>query len=460
MGFFVLANVLGLGEGAVLSLEVAVVSLGCAKNLVDSEVMMGILDRSDFIVVEDPSRAEVIVVNTCGFISAAKEESVNTILEMAQYKVKGKCRALIAAGCLAQKYKDELLTEIPELDGVAGTGEVERIAEIALRTLHGDRVKEVCIPNYIYDHTAPRLRTTPGYSAYVKVAEGCDNRCSYCVIPDLRGSFRSRPIESILAEVEDLAASGVKEIMLIAQDTTRYGHDLYGEYKLSGLIRQLAQVPGVEWIRLLYCYPTHFTQELIGTMAAEPKVCRYIDLPLQHADDDILAAMHRRGTSGEIEELISSLRQAMPEMALRTTFIVGFPGETEDNFERLLGFVERMKFDRVGVFTYSQEEDTPAGARQDQIPEEIKEERLHRLMSLQTGISAGINAKWIGKTVKVLIEGTTGDPQRPYIGRTERDAPEIDGQVYVSGPKLEPGQMVYVKITDADTYDLIGEVTP
>lgn len=443
-----------------MSLNVAVVSLGCAKNLVDSEVMLGILSRADFKIVEEPSEAEVIVVNTCGFIAAAKEESVNTILEMAQHKTGGKCLVLIAAGCLAQKYKDELLTEIPELDGVAGTGEVERIAEIVERALGGDRVKEVDVPKYLYDHASPRLRTTPGYSAYVKVAEGCDNRCSYCVIPELRGSFRSRPMESIITEVENLAASGVKEIMLIAQDTTRYGQELYGEYKLAELIRHLAPVAGVEWIRLLYCYPTHFTQELIETMAAEPKVCKYVDLPLQHADDVILREMHRRGTSAEIEALIARLRQAMPEIALRTTFIVGFPGETEENFQRLLDFTARMRFDRVGAFTYSQEEGTPAGEREDQLAEAVKEERLDRLMSLQSKISTEINQGWLGKTVKVLTEGITGDPERPYVGRTQRDTPEIDGQVYFSGPKLEIGQIVDVRITQSDTYDLIGEVAP
>ncbi len=443
-----------------MSLKVAVVSLGCAKNLVDSEVMLGILNRSDFQVEENPAAADVIVVNTCGFINAAKEESVNTILEMAQFKEKGKCRALLAAGCLAQKYKDELRAEIPELDGIAGTGEVYRIAEIVRRALEGERVDLVDTPKFLYDHEAPRVRLTPGYSAYVKVAEGCDNRCSYCVIPEMRGSFRSRPIDSIVAEVKDLALSGVKEILLIAQDTTSYGRDLYGQYRLPDLIRQLAPVEGIEWIRLLYCYPTYFSQELIDVMAAEPKVCKYVDLPLQHADDAILKSMHRRGKISEVEDLIDRLRRAMPELALRTTFIVGFPGETEENFQNLLDFVQRVRFDRVGVFTYSQEEGTPAGEREDQIAEDIKEERLDRLMSLQSAVSAEINARWIGRTVKVLVEGLTGDPQRPYVGRTERDAPEIDGQVFFTGPAVHAGQIVNVRITAVDTYDLIGEVAP
>ncbi len=443
-----------------MSLKVAVVSLGCAKNLVDSEVMLGILSRSDFQVEENPAAAEVIVVNTCGFINAAKEESVNTILEMAQFKEKGKCRALIAAGCLAQKYKDELRAEIPELDGITGTGEVDRIAEIVSRALQGEKVDLVDTPRFLYDHQAPRLRLTPGYSAYIKVAEGCDNRCSYCVIPEMRGSFRSRPMESIVSEAKELAMSGVKEILLIAQDTTSYGRDLYGQYRLPDLIRQLALVEGIEWIRLLYCYPTYFSQELIDVMASESKVCKYVDLPLQHADDAILKYMHRRGKISEVEDLIYRLRRAMPGLALRTTFIVGFPGETEANFENLLDFMQRVRFDRVGVFTYSQEEGTPAGEREDQIAEDIKEERLDRLMSLQSGISAEINAKWIGKTVQVLVEGSTGDPQRPYVGRTERDAPEIDGQVYFTGPNVRAGEMVNVRITAVDTYDLIGEVAP
>ncbi|HWJ04100.1 MAG TPA: 30S ribosomal protein S12 methylthiotransferase RimO, partial [Verrucomicrobiae bacterium] len=404
--------------------------------------------------------AEVIVVNTCGFIAAAKEESVNTILEMARFKETGQCRALIVTGCLAQKYREELLAELPELDAITGTGDIDKIAEIAWRALEGERVDQVNLPKYIYDHQAPRYRMTPGYSAYVKVAEGCDNRCSYCVIPEMRGAYRSRPMESILTEVRELAAAGVKEILLIAQDTTRYGQELYGEYKLPELIRSIAPIKGIEWIRLLYCYPTHFTQELIDTMANEPKVCKYLDLPLQHADNAILRAMHRRGTNAEIEDLITRLRKAMPGLALRTTFIVGFPGETEENFQTLLDFVAKMRFDRLGVFTYSQEEGTPAGAREDQIPQAVKDERQDRLMSMQSEIAAAINAQWIGKKVRVLVEGTTGDPERPYVGRTERDAPEIDGQVYFSGPETTVGSMLDVLVTGAETYDLIGEIAP
>jgi ribosomal protein S12 methylthiotransferase len=441
-----------------LAYKVAMVSLGCAKNLVDSEVMLGILNRAEFEIVDNPDEAEVIVINTCGFIASAKEESINTIIEMAQLKDTGSCQALIVAGCLAQKYKDELLAEIPELDAVIGTGEVDKIADIAERALGGERLDLVNVPKYLYDHESPRYRTTPTYTAYVKVAEGCDNRCSYCIIPDMRGSYRSRPIESIIAEVENLASAGVKEIMLIAQDTTRYGQDLYGTYQLPKLIQSIAQVSGVEWIRLLYCYPSHFTQELIDTMSAEPKVCKYLDLPLQHADNAILKAMHRKGNVAEIEELITNLRKAMPDMALRTTFIVGFPGETEEQFENLVKFVERVRFDRLGVFTYSQEEDTPAGKREDQIPQDVKEERLDRLMVLQGRISAELNQGWIGKTVEVLIEEINPESDRPYVGRTERDAPEIDGQVYFKGPELEVGQIVKVLITEAETYDLIGEV--
>lgn len=448
----------GLGVGARLSYSINLISLGCAKNQVDSEIMLGVLCGADFNSVEEPSEAEIIIINTCGFITTAKEESINTILAMAQYKQTGKCRALIATGCLAQKYKDELLSEMPELDGIAGTGEVERIAEIVGRVLAGNRVNEVSEPKYIYDHLAPRVRSTPTYTAFVKVAEGCDNCCSYCVIPEVRGAFRSRTIESIVEEVKGLAASGTKEIILIAQDTTRYGQDIYGEYKLPELIRNLASLPGVEWIRLLYCYPTHFTQELIDTIASEAKVCRYIDIPLQHSDDEILTAMLRKGNSTEIEALITNLRLAIPELALRTTFIVGFPGETEANFANLLEFVQRMRFDRVGVFTYSQEEGTPAGAMLNQIPEEIKEERQYRLMSMQSEISAAKQSKMIGRTVRVIVEGKTGDQARPYIGRTEHDAPEVDGQVYLTGNDLFPGQLVEALITASDTYDLIGEV--
>ncbi|MDA8441941.1 MAG: 30S ribosomal protein S12 methylthiotransferase RimO [Peptococcaceae bacterium] len=440
-----------------MATKVAVVSLGCAKNLVDSEVMLGTLARSGFLVVEEPSQAEVIVVNTCGFIAAAKEESINTILELAQFKAQGNCRVLIAAGCLAQKYRAELSADVPELDAIIGTGEVAHIAEVARQALGGNRVEQVGIPSYLYDHTSPRLRITPKYSAYVKVAEGCDNCCSYCVIPQMRGAFRSRSMESIVTEVKELALSGVKEIMLIAQDTTRYGQDRYSEYKLPELIRQLAPIDGIEWIRLLYCYPSHFTQELIDTMASEPKVCKYLDLPLQHADNQVLKEMYRRGNIDEIEALIGKLRVAMPDMALRTTFIVGFPGETEAQFSNLLNFVRRIRFDRVGVFTYSQEEGTPAGERLDQLDQTVKEARQDRLMSLQTEIAAQLNSTWLGKTVQVLIEAETGDPDRPYVGRTERDAPEIDGQVYVSGSGLKVGDMVQVYISETETYDLMGE---
>lgn len=443
-----------------MAVKVAIVSLGCAKNQVDSEVMLGILNRRAYEIVENPAEADLVIVNTCGFITAAKEESIQTILEIAQLKTKGSCRALIVAGCLAQKYKHELLAEIPELDAVMGTGEVEMVAAIADKVLGGERVEQVGTPEFIYSHEMPRVRLTPKYSAYVKVAEGCDNRCSFCVIPDLRGHYRSRTLESIVTEVKDLAAGGVKEIFLIAQDTTRYGLDLYGEFKLPELIRLLTPIHGIEWIRLLYCYPTHFTQELIEVMAAESKVCHYVDLPLQHADEQILHQMSRRGSVSEVEELINRLRRAMPDLCLRTTFIVGFPGETTAQFNNLMEFVARMRFDRVGVFTYSQEEGTPAGMRTDQIPQEIKEERYDRLMSLQSGISAEINRGFVGKIIRVLVEGKTGDPAQPYVGRSERDAPEIDGQVYFTGNELEIGQMVDVRVIEADTYDLIGEVVP
>lgn len=434
----------------------AVVTLGCPKNQVDSEVMTGLLEQK-FDYISAPEDADIIIVNTCTFIDEAKEESLNTILELAQLKDKGKI--LLAAGCMAQRYGEQLLQEIPELDGVVGTDKIEEIAEAVTEAEHS----RACflggeVPDYLYTEKSLRRRSTPGYYAYVKIAEGCDNYCTYCVIPQVRGRFRSRREESVVAEVEALAADGVKEILLIAQDTTRYGLDLYGELRLPKLLRSLARIEGVEWIRLMYCYPEMFMDELIETMKSEPKICRYVDLPLQHADDKILREMNRRGTAAEAEELIRKLRQAMPEIVIRTTMITGFPGESEQEFQSLLSYVKRVQFDRLGVFAYSQEEGTAAARREDQIPIEIRETRREQVMALQYEIVLERQARWIGKTLKVLVEEELPDGR--FSGRTQGDAPEIDGVVYITKPsrKLKPGEFISVKIMEADSYDLIGEV--
>lgn len=437
--------------------KVAMVTLGCSKNQVDSEIMTGLLGEHH-TVTDNPEEADIIVVNTCTFIEAAKEESIDTILAMSELKTSGSCKTIVAAGCLAQRYGDELLKEIPELDGVLGTGniiDIENVVEAA----HSARTTYINpgAPDFLYNERMPRRRSTPKHYAYVKLAEGCDNYCTYCIIPHVRGHFRSRTEESILAEVRTMAQQGVKEVLLIAQDTTRYGFDLYGEYRLPRLIRLLAKIEGIEWIRLLYCYPDLFSDELIVTMQEEPKVCRYVDLPLQHADNKVLKEMNRRGTIEQAEEVIAKLRTAMPEVTIRTTMITGFPGETEQEFEHMLEFVQRIEFDRLGAFAYSQEENTPAAQRLDQVPEEVRESRRDRLMSRQQNISLRRQQRWVGKTVPVILEQKLPDGR--FLGRSQGDAPEIDGQVYVADyPGLEVGDMVDVLIQEADLYDLMGEV--
>ncbi|MHB1404523.1 MAG: 30S ribosomal protein S12 methylthiotransferase RimO [Desulfitobacteriaceae bacterium] len=439
-----------------MSKKFAVITLGCPKNQVDSEVMTGLLEQ-EYDLVLAPEEADVIIVNTCTFIDQAKEESVNTILELAQLKESGKI--LVATGCLAQRYGEQLLQEIPELDGAVGTGKIEEIVEVVAKA-GKDRAYFLGAetPDYLYTEKTPRRRSTPEYYAYVKIAEGCDNFCTYCVIPHVRGRFRSRREESIISEVKALSAEGVKEILLIAQDTTRYGLDLYGEVRLPQLLRRLAQIEGIEWIRLMYCYPEMFTDELIETMKSEPKICRYVDLPLQHGDDKVLHEMNRRGTAAEAEELIHKLRQALPEIVIRTTMITGFPGESEQEFQSLLSYVKRVQFDRLGVFAYSQEEGTTAGRREDQIPSKIRENRREQVMALQYEIALERQRRWVGQTLKVLVEEELPDGR--FSGRTQGDAPEIDGQVYIKGfaRKLKPGEFVQVRITQADSYDLIGEV--
>lgn len=440
-------------------LKVGLISLGCAKNSVDSEVIMGLLEQEGYVLTNNENEADILIVNTCGFISSAKEESVNAILDAAEYKKKGSCKVLVAAGCLAQRYKDDLLKEIPEIDGLIGTGEIPRIADVVKKALSGGKEAHVSTPTFIYDHEMPRVISTPQYSAYLKIAEGCNNRCSYCAIPIIRGEYRSRSMESVIAEAARLASGGVREINLIAQDTTRYGHDLYGSYKLDSLLTELAKIDEISWIRVLYAYPTHFTDSLIEVMAKYDKICKYLDLPLQHADNNILKEMNRQGSLDHITQLINKLRISIPGLALRTSFIVGFPGETEQSFENLVEFVKTVRFDRLGVFTYSPEEGTPAFDMPGQIPDELKEERRDRLMKIQQDISLDINKNKVEKILDVLIEGKDQREQELYIGRTQADAPEVDGNIFVRGKEnMAPGDIVPVKVTHAYEYDLIGEV--
>ncbi|QJW47435.1 30S ribosomal protein S12 methylthiotransferase RimO [bacterium BFN5] len=391
-------------------LKAGFISLGCAKNLVDTEVMLGALATNNIEITPDPDQADVIIVNTCSFIDSAKEESISTILQMADYKATHKCRALIVAGCLGQRYKQNLLDELPEVDAIVGTGAWHRIMEAVNSALSGERVLIIGDTETIYDETMPRISTTPSYTAYVKIAEGCNNRCSYCVIPMVRGNFRSRTIESIVAEVKNLTERGIKEINLIAQDTTSYGKDLYDVPQLAQLLTELVALEDVKWIRLLYCYPKYFSNELIELIAKEPKICKYIDMPLQHAHDDILQAMSRRDSRTEIEKLLARLRTSIPDVAIRTSFIVGFPGETEEHYLSLRQFVQEQRFDKVGVFTYSREEDTPAFDMQNQIADDVKQERYHDLMALQCQISEELNKAMEGRIIEVLIEGR--DPEQ------------------------------------------------
>ncbi|MBE3587133.1 MAG: 30S ribosomal protein S12 methylthiotransferase RimO [Thermoanaerobacteraceae bacterium] len=440
-----------------MSFTVGMISLGCAKNLVDAEIMLGQLDRAGFRITNRPEEAHILIVNTCGFITPAKEESINQILEMARYKKNGCCRVLLAAGCLAQRYARELLAEMPELDGLMGTGAVPRVVDVVLRALAGQRVMAVGEPGYACDSPLPRLLATPGHTAYVKIAEGCSNRCAYCAIPAIRGPYRSRPMESIREEVVQLAARGVKEVVLVAQDTTWYGLDLYRERRLASLLRSLAGISGIHWIRLLYGHPDGFTGDLVDVLAAEEKVCRYIDLPLQHVSRPVLARMGRSGNGERFGQLIDGLRRAIPGLTLRTTFMVGFPGETDEDFRQLLDFVAAVRFERAGVFKFCPEEGTPAATMPRQVPEEVKEERYRRVMLLQQQISLEHNRSLVGRRVTVLVEGQR---DHLYFGRREADAPEVDGKVFfTAGDKIiAPGDFVQVRISRAGEYDLMGEL--
>ena len=434
------------------------ISLGCDKNLTDSERMLGLLRREGYEFTDDETEAEVIVVNTCSFIGDAKEESVNTLLEMAEYKKTGACRVLLAAGCLAQRYRQEILDEIPEVDGVIGTTAYDHIGQVLREALEGRR--SLCLEEIsrLPSMESPRIVTTGGYYAFLKIAEGCGKHCTYCIIPSLRGSYRSYPMEQLEEEARQLAASGVKELILVAQETTLYGVDLYGKKALPQLLRQLCRIGGIQWIRVLYCYPEEITQELIDVMAEEEKICHYLDIPIQHASDAILKRMGRRTTQQQLREMIGRLRRQIPDIALRTTLISGFPGETQEDHEELMRFVDEMEFDRLGVFAYSQEEDTPAAGFPDQIPEEVKQQRRGEIMELQQEIAFAHSQDKAGQVLEVMIEGKLAD-ENAYAGRTYMDAPGVDGYIFVNTPlELMSGDFVRVRVTGAAEYDLIGEI--
>ena len=440
-------------------MKILCVSLGCDKNLVDTEMMLGLLNRDGHTFTDDENEADIIVINTCCFINDAKEESVNTILEMAELKKTGKCKALIVTGCMAQRYKQEIIDEIPEVDGILGTSTYDEISNVLKQALGGEgHVSCFHDLNALPEVETSRIITTGGHYAFLKIAEGCDKHCTYCIIPSLRGNYRSVPMERLLKEANELADQGVRELILVAQETTLYGVDLYGKKMLPELLHKLAEIPGIYWIRIQYCYPEEITDELIQTIKSEEKVCHYLDIPIQHASDRILRRMGRRTHKAELKERISALRREIPDIALRTTFICGFPGETQEDHEELMEFVDEMEFERVGVFTYSAEEDTPAYSYPDQIPEEVKEERRADVMELQQEIAFEHCENMVGKVLDVIIEGKVAD-EPAYVGRTYMDAPNVDGLIFVNADEmLMSGDFVRVKVTGANEYDLIGEV--
>lgn len=440
-----------------MNCNIGLVSLGCAKNQTDAEIMLGILADDGCNIVSDPAEADVIVVNTCGFIESAKRESIDAILEMAEYK-NGRCKLLIATGCLAERYSGEILTELPEVDAVLGTGDYDKIAEIIKEAFDGKKPVLCGNKDRTPEERLPRILSTPPYTAYLKIADGCDNNCTYCAIPKIRGHFRSRKIEDIADEARDLAENGVRELILIAQDTTRYGVDLYGEYKLDTLLEELVKIEKIDWIRVHYFYPEAITDALIDTMAKHDKICNYIDMPVQHADNDILRRMARRTSREQMLEKINKIRAKMPDSIIRTSIIVGFPGETEEQFRTLCDFVRDVKFDRMGVFAYSQEEDTAAAEFADQIDEAVKEERLDKLMTIQQKISLELNQAKIGKTLEVIVEGYD-EESFLFYGRSRGDSIEVDGKVYFGTEnEINEGDIVKVEILDADEYDLTGRV--
>lgn len=433
------------------------ISLGCDKNLVDSEVMLGLLKENGYQIVDDEKEAEVIVINTCCFIHDAKEESIETILECAQYKKTGRLQVLVVTGCLAQRYKDEMFEEIPEVDAIVGSSSYDEIVPVITQALKGKKTILDKGLDYLSKRTGQRVVSTGNYTAYLKLAEGCDKHCTYCIIPKLRGRYRSIPMENVVENARELVANGAVELNLVAQEITVYGVDLYGEKRLPSLLKKLAEIPELRWIRLLYCYPEEITDELIEVMAAEPKICHYIDMPIQHSEDTVLKRMGRKTSKQELISVVRRLRRNIPDIAIRTTLITGFPGETKEDYESLYRFVNEMEFDRLGVFPYSKEEGTPAADMPDQIDDSVKEERRKELMELQQAISYEHGEAMLGKTIEVLIEGYIYE-EDVYIGRCYKDAPTVDGSVFVSSPEeMISGSFIKVKVTGFKEYDLIGE---
>ncbi|MEG0180518.1 MAG: 30S ribosomal protein S12 methylthiotransferase RimO [Paraclostridium sp.] len=438
-------------------LKIALESLGCSKNLVDAEIMMGILNRKGYKLVGDFEDADIILVNTCGFIESAKQESIDTILDLAELKETGNLKLLIVTGCLAQRYAKELQEEIPEIDAIVGTGSYQQIDEIIAGLEKENNIVSLNDIEFAYNEDLPRYVTTPEYMAYLKIGEGCDNHCTYCIIPKLRGKYRSRKMEDIVREAKDLASKGVKELVVIAQDTTKYGFDLYGEVKLPQLLEELAQIEGIKWIRIMYSYPESITEELVKVIKKYDNICNYFDMPIQHASNKVLKLMNRHTTKEDIKSKVDMIRKYIPDATLRTTIIVGFPGETEEDFNELVEFAKDVKFDRLGAFAYSREEDTPADKLPNHLEEDIKLKRRDALMLVQQEISQNLNSKKVNNEYEVLIEEQIED--KVYIGRTQGDAEEIDSIVYVKcDSQLEPGNFVKVKINSALEYDLMGDV--
>ena len=439
-------------------MKILFVSLGCDKNLVDSEKMLGMLQEKGYTFTDDEAEADVVVVNTCCFIGDAKEESINTLLQMGELKDSGQVKALIAAGCLAQRYREEIQKEIPQVDAIIGTTAIDEIVAALEEILAGQKQNHYEDINAAPVTETNRVVTTGGHFAYLKIAEGCDKHCTYCIIPKVRGNYRSVPKESLLKEATELADKGVRELILVAQETTLYGMDLYGKKELPRLLHELAKIPGIYWIRILYCYPEEITDELIKVIKTEEKVCNYIDMPIQHSENRILQRMGRRTSREDLVAVIKKLRKEIPDITIRTTLITGFPGESQEDHEGLMNFVEECQFDRLGVFTYSPEEDTLAATFEDQIDEEVKEERRDELMSLQQEISYEHTQQLVGKTIKVMVEGYLFEDDI-YVGRSYMDAPKVDGCVFINSPEeLMTGDFVYVKITQGREYDVIGEV--
>ena len=449
-------------------MKLGLISLGCPKNLVDSEVMLGIIEKYHIEITNDPEAAEIIIVNTCGFIESAKQESIDTILSMAAYKTEGCCRYLIVTGCLAQRYAQELFQDMPEVDAIVGTNVYKDIAQVIERVMQGQRVLHLSETDFEKINLEglqgnernlpdPRKLTTPSYMAYLKIAEGCDNFCSFCAIPLIRGRYTSKPYEQIMAEARELVERGVKELIVIAQDTTRYGQDLYGKLRLAELLHDLNGLPGLKWIRVLYSYPNTFNDELIEAYATLPKVCHYVDLPLQHASDRLLHAMRRRDKLSETKKLLKKLRERIPDIVIRTTFIVGFPGETEEDFAILKEFVTEQKFENAGVFQYSQEENTVAATLPEQIPEEIKQERYDELMAIQAGVSEDVHRSMEDRELEVVVEGYESEEENLVAARSYREAPDIDGSIFVeNAPGLNPGDFIRVRIEQGFAYEVVA----